>query len=797
MPVSPTYPGVYIEEIPSGNRTIVGVQTSITAFVGRTVMGKIKQPNNVPVPTTCFNFADFERYFGGLSYDYPLSYAVQDFFLNGGSQAIIARAFHLDPGQDMVKDFTASFHLQGGPQIIASGPGTWGNNLTISFDYVGLRSVGATAASGAVTVATTGTVNAGEKVGVKITPASGTAFTVEYETAGGEDAFAAAKKLADAFNANTTAAAFAAASATKTSTGATVTFTTVGVGPAQNASTVAADPSEGANVTVTPAADGKFGGGAPATATPATATAKIDGTPTANGSFTYVGFPTPGKPPVGVSVAFTTTDTPQTIAKRLATALMKAYGGTKGPLKSVTFDQAGTTLTLTASAQGASANGVQLAALQGTAPDGLTLPATIAFANGVDPGYSLGPAQSAVKPYAQYGVQAQDLFNITVVYQLPNASSPTAVERFANVSLTGDESPTRIDRVLNEQSLLVEVLGTVPDGGNWPAYTNVTFTQQGQNIVAIPATGGNDSDYLEPGDLIGDELNRTGMYALENVDLFNLLVIPPDTRGEDADPSIMVYAEAAEFCANRRAMLICDPPKSWSDLAKQGQYSVIQPTDVGVTDEKGGRNAAVFFPRIKKPDVLLNGKVELFAPSGSIAGQFAQTDLTRGVWKAPAGIETGLEGVVDLEFKMSDDQNGLLNPLGVNALRNFPVIGPVIWGSRTLRGADVFSDDYKYIPVRRLTLYIEESLYRGTKWAVFEPNAEPLWSQLRLSIGTFMADLARQGAFYGYSVTCDKTTTTQSDIDKGIVNVVVAFAPVKPAEFVVLQIAQQAGQTPS
>jgi phage tail sheath protein FI len=169
--------------------------------------------------------------------------------------------------------------------------------------------------------------------------------------------------------------------------------------------------------------------------------------------------------------------------------------------------------------------------------------------------------------------------------------------------------------------------------------------------------------------------------------------------------------------------------------------------------------------------------------------------VTRGVWKAPAGIDAGLAGVTGLEYKLTDDQNGILNQVGVNVLRNFPVIGPVVWGSRTMAGADLLSDDYKYVPVRRLTDFIEESLYRGTQYAVFEPNTDTLWQQLRASIGSFMADLMRQGAFYNYFVTCDASTTTQYDIDRGRVNVTIAFAPVKPAEFVILTIQQLAGQT--
>ena len=145
-------------------------------------------------------------------------------------------------------------------------------------------------------------------------------------------------------------------------------------------------------------------------------------------------------------------------------------------------------------------------------------------------------------------------------------------------------------------------------------------------------------------------------------------------------------------------------------------------------------------------------------------------------------------------------ENGRLNPRGINCLRAFPVHGRVVWGSRTVRGADVLASEWKYVPVRRTALYIEESLYRGTQWVVFEPNDEPLWAQIRLNVGAFMQSLFRQGAFQGaspreaYFVKCDKETTTQNDIDRGIVNIVVGFAPLKPAEFVVLKIQQLAGQ---
>jgi len=211
-------------------------------------------------------------------------------------------------------------------------------------------------------------------------------------------------------------------------------------------------------------------------------------------------------------------------------------------------------------------------------------------------------------------------------------------------------------------------------------------------------------------------------------------------------------------------------------------------------------NAAIFFPRLCEVDPLLNNRIGQFVPCGALAGIFARTDGQRGVWKAPAGLDASFVGVPQLSVPLNDPDNGLLNPLGVNCLRSMPAVGPVVWGSRTLQGDDRLGSQWKYIPVRRLALFLEESLYRGSQWVVFEPNDEPLWAEIRLNVGAFMQNLFRQGAFQGqtarsaYLVKCDNETTTQEDIDQGIVNILVGFAPLKPAEFVIIRIQQLAGQ---
>ena len=393
------------------------------------------------------------------------------------------------------------------------------------------------------------------------------------------------------------------------------------------------------------------------------------------------------------------------------------------------------------------------------------------------------------------GVAAGDLFNLNI-----RDGGTKKIETFLN--LTTKETARRADRVLLAESDLVRVASSAnlpqnsapsPASG---ALTDVdVWTDDAKSTPAksTPATTGVDSDTLAAADYKGSQSGKSGMFALENADLFNLLVVTADARGGDAPDTF--YSDALDYCVSRRAMLVVDPKAGWQsvDNAKTGVASL------NLTGDRA-RNAAVYFPRIRQADPLLDGQVDTFAPGGTLAGVMARTDAQRGVWKAPAGTDASLNGTVALNVNLTDGENGLLNPLGINSLRTFPVFGNVVWGARTMRGADAAADEYKYVPVRRTALYIEESLYRGLKWVVFEPNDEPLWSQIRLNVGAFMHNMFRQGAFQGqtprdsYLVKCDSETTTQNDINLGVVNILVGFAPLKPAEFVIIQLQQLAGQ---
>jgi hypothetical protein len=279
-----------------------------------------------------------------------------------------------------------------------------------------------------------------------------------------------------------------------------------------------------------------------------------------------------------------------------------------------------------------------------------------------------------------------------------------------------------------------------------------------------------------------------GLWQLDRTDLFNLLCIPPLSR--DTDVGAATWDAAIRYARSRRAFVLVDPPAGWTSAP-----AAIAGLSATVARDP---DAALYFPRILAADPLTGNASEAFAPCGAIAGLYARTDAQRSVWKAPAGTDATLTGVNGLTASLSDVECGQLKPQAINCLRSFPTGGPVVWGARTLHGADALASDWKYVPVRRLALFIEESLDRGTRWAVFEPNAEPLWAELRGSASAFLHDLWRQGAFQGatpkqaYFVRCDRDTTTQSDLDQGVVNLLVGFAPLKPSEFVLLRFALKA-----
>ncbi len=368
------------------------------------------------------------------------------------------------------------------------------------------------------------------------------------------------------------------------------------------------------------------------------------------------------------------------------------------------------------------------------------------------------------------------------------------IEAFLNVSITATH-PRFVSSVLREESRLLRGAASfasrptanaaVPAGGD--PFDTATSTA---------LAGGTDGSAVAAAQISAPGLRapKQGVFALERADLFNLLCMPPFAPATNIDKT--TWDAAVAYAKERRAMVLVDPPIAWNEAADVTATAI---TAVASRSE----NAALFFPGLQMGNPLKENRAERFAPAGAVAGVIARTDAMRGVWKSPAGIDATLNGVIALDVNLTDPENGAINPLGVNCLRSFPNTGPVVWGARTLRGADSLASEWKYLAVRRMALFLEESLYRGTQWVVFEPNDEPLWAQIRLNIGAFMQNLFRQGAFQGtsprdaYFVKCDRETTTQTDINSGVVNILVGFAPLKPAEFVVLKLQQIAGDIPT
>ncbi|MBC6463035.1 phage tail sheath family protein [Actinomadura sp. HBU206391] len=603
MPVTPTYPGVYIEELPSTVRTITAVTTSVTAFVGYVRRGPLDRP------VTVTSFADFERRFGGLSADSPLSHSVQQFFLQGGSIAIIVR---LAKGAEHAN---VEIQPDGGNQsaikINSLEAGAWGDGLRVAVDP--------------------GT-------------AEGTFDLRVFDPAG---------------------------SLRETHTGLTTE-----PGAARNAATVV------------------------------------------NSSSTLIEI----------------TDVRDDAAP--------VYSGSGGVVPDELPDVAGKTMKV-----------------------------------------SSGDEESAHE-FILYGNDEEPPGTLAALAVL--------IERKIRAAAPGDSalSAARV-RVIGQR---LQIIAGDPDATlalSGDAVSDLNLAQSAQP-ASVKLSGGVDGSAPEAATFIEDADGKKGIYALTDVEDVNLLCLPDLAQRTHDGARAGVLTAAARLCADKRMFLIVDAPESWSTLddARAGLPTL---------DSVPGDHAALYFPHLQLSDPL-TGRLMNLPPSGTIAGIMARTDASRGVWKAPAGTEATLGGVVGLTVPMTDAENGLLNPLGANCLRSFPVVGPVVWGARTLDGADRLASQWKYVPVRRLALMIEESLYRGTKWVVFEPNDERLWSQIRLNVGAFMNTLFRQGAFQGsaardaYLVKCDKDTTTQDDINRGVVNIVVGFAPLKPAEFVIVKIEQMAGQ---
>jgi len=398
-------------------------------------------------------------------------------------------------------------------------------------------------------------------------------------------------------------------------------------------------------------------------------------------------------------------------------------------------------------------------------------------------------------------------FSVNVLTVAANGSL-AVIESFNNLSVNASDASSYILTVINADSSYVTVAQA---GGSAP--TKALSQAAPTSVLPLPAqipltgaflTGGVDGIVLDPtqdtssGGLFKSALNADGsgtggVRLLDRVNIFNLLCVP----GESESSTIQ---SLQQYCHDKRAFYIVDAPQNVkiSDLIANGPTG--NDNVPGLITGQYSINSAYYFPWVQAPDPQAGNRTRAFPPCGFVAGIYADTDVQRGVWKAPAGIDASLSGVTGLQAVLTDAENGSLNVQAVNCLRQFKIYGDVVWGARTLRGNDPAGSQWKYLPIRRLALFLESSLYDGTQWVVFEPNDESLWGQIRLNVGAFMQGLFAQGAFQGttpqqaYFVKCDAENNPQASINLGIVNILVGFAPLYPAEFVVIQIQQMAGQ---
>jgi phage tail sheath protein FI len=416
-------------------------------------------------------------------------------------------------------------------------------------------------------------------------------------------------------------------------------------------------------------------------------------------------------------------------------------------------------------------------------------------------------------------------FVVGEVVPVPGSSKVKVAVREVFRSLSVDPNDSRYCPTIVSGSQLVTV--TVDTGATIPAATffrnqdNSTGIPDGSNMTVTPPSpaptlpgdiakqtsiahfhrldGGKDGQTADTKTalasmLLGDPSKETGIYALTTIapDIFNILCIPAMANITDDTARQSLLAPAEQLCANFRAMLLIDPPASMDVKTTASDVSSAMSTFVATLDPT--ESAATYFPRLVMADPVSGGTKNV-GPSGTVAGIWSRTDTQRGVWKAPAGTDATLMGARPV-VTMTDDTSDTFNPIGINVLRTLPVFNNVVWGARTMQGADLMASQWKYIPVRRTALFIEESLREGLQWVVFEPNDEPLWAQIRLNVGAFMQNLFRLGAFAGstpqdaYLVKCDSDTTTPFDVSTGVVNIRVGFQPLLPCEFVVIQIQQ-------
>jgi Bacteriophage tail sheath protein len=801
MPVQVSFPGVYIQEVPSGVHTITGVSTSIAAFFGRTARGPINKA------VRCLSFADFNREFGGPHPLSDLATSVRQFFDNGGTDCYVVRLANGAIAASVTLRNLSQATARNVLTATAKEPGLWGQDIKLEVNYNTPNPDDTF--NLAVIHETAGTViNREDHSNLSMNPTS-PRFAPTFVTQSSKLINLTLHGDMLVGGANATDPAAFINQIVRTPAGYSESrrpFTeTVGALPGAintllgtaNQFIINVNGTQDVPITLTPTVAG---------ATFQDIANSIAAQITTQASAFVPGFNVTGAWDTVIGT----------------TARVLRLTSNFGNFSSVRISRATTNDLATSLMLGLDQGGIEVARYSNMRPvfngsvfmGGREFPDFTDNNNGIS-GFA-GLTQEAINSLTIAGSPAISPLNLVTtantdrVFVSPGPGVDGVREKLRIVAQAINADPNvpwtaeiwgyhlalRKKSGGPNDSSTVATAGPGPNGdrlgnGFVANVQRYSLGTTGTSIFQSAGTAGSDGTVPLVADYIGDPLLHTGFNALDKVDLFNLMVLPGDREVSEAT-YLQLIGPASIYCDQHRAFLIVDAPDSWTNV------------DIPVADATAvnslralvvKKNSAVFYPKVQYSDL---GLKKLIGPSGMIAGLMARTDSQRGVWKAPAGTEADLRGVLDVEVNLTDLENGVLNKLGVNCIRKFPA-GIVNWGARTLDGSDDIGSEWKYIPIRRLALFLEESLFRGTKWVVFEPNDEPLWAKIRLNLTAFMMSLFRQGAFQGttpdkaFFVKCDAETTTQNDRNLGIVNIEVGFAPLKPAEFVIIKIQQIAG----
>jgi len=733
MPVTVSYPGVYVYEVPSSAHGVVSATTSATAFVGWFARGAVGEAVHVN------NLSQFQREFGGLHRQSEASYAVTQFFANGGSDAWLVRlqtdAVAATVAIDVVNPTVDDIVTQTREQVTAAWAAANAAWIEVYGDAAGLG------------YSPSGSPPDSPPIVLESTPASplmpATPTTEQQALTDLETIGNIAKNAGTGALLSTTAILQAATLVDEAA--ALVAALFAAASPSLLDSTwTAAEKAAAAAVDAAAAAQQ-----ASERAAQLAQDVSSDGT-----------LPSVADQKSHLQAASDAAAAARIAAMEAASLAEEASAAAAGALAAA----AGTQLIVSAANPGLWGNCLRVF-------------------------LSSGPKST---------------FNLTVseIAIVRGRAVTVNTETYLGLTLTPGALKNAVE-VVNAESALIslDVTGVlVPDASvpttsiAQPASTPIT------NWTAL--SGGADGAMptvtdLNPADPAVPQPDWSTQLKGIAPSVFNILCIP-DTINLSSNAAKVVFDAANDLCGDTHSIYLFDIPAertgSLTALSKLPQWM----SDNGFANEEAF-SSATYVPALVIPDPLNNYRNRIVGPSGTMAGVFARTDTARGVWKAPAGVAAVLQGA-DVALKVGDDDNGVLNEAGINVLRTFPTYGPIAWGARTLAGADLLDSEWKYINVRRLIDYIEQSLFQSLKWVVFEPNDESTWSQIRLEVGTFLGGLFSAGAFSGtsastsYFVRCDATTTTPDDVARGIVNILVGVAPDKPAEFVVLQIEQMAAQ---